>query len=168
MGLGSSPGLLCRIMISFVIWPTFYVLFSSAQPRPRPPAHSRRPARPARRKSARPPPRLPSALPVALAMWAWPRTRCYRCMLPAPIVLLYFKRYAHAAGPFNIQFRGGRYWFQLGMHNPQRTTRAAVEALHFRYRASHIHARTHFELTADLSSESDSCACQALGVRTSP
>jgi hypothetical protein len=84
VGLGSSPGLLCRIMISFVIWPNFYVFFSSTQPRPRPPAHSRRPARPARRKFARPPPRLPSALPVALAMWAWPRTRCYRCMLPAP------------------------------------------------------------------------------------
>ena len=44
--------------------------------------------------------------------------------------------------------RGGRYWFQLGMHNPQLTTRAAVEASHFRYRASHIHARAHFELTA--------------------
>ena len=87
--------------------------------------------------------------------------------LPWRFYLPNFKRYAHAAGPFNNQFRGGRYWFQLGMHNAQRTTRAAVEASHFRYRASHIHARAHFELAADLSSES-SCACQALVVRTAP
>ena len=39
------------------------------------------------------------------------------------------------------------------MHNPQHTTRAAVEASHFRYRASHIHARAHFELSVDLSSD---------------
>jgi hypothetical protein len=50
-------------------------------------------------------------------------------------------------------FRSGRYWFQLGMHNPQRTTRAVVGASHFRYRASHIHARAHFELSVDLSSD---------------
>ena len=46
------------------------------------------------------------------------------------------------------------------MHNPQRTTRAAVEASHCRYRASHIRARSHVELTADLSSESASGACR--------
>ena len=65
--------------------------------------------------------------------------------------------------PSIIQFRGGRYWFQLGMHNPQRTTRAAVEVSYFRYRASHIHARAHVGLTVDLRSdlESASCACQA-------
>ena len=36
------------------------------------------------------------------------------------LMLLNFKRYAHAAGPFNYS---GRYWFQPGKHTPQRRAR---------------------------------------------
>ena len=62
------------------------------------------------------------------------------CNSPAKgIMSLYFPGNLSATrsppAPSIIQFRGGQHWFQLGMHNPQRTTRAAS---HFRYRASLI------------------------------
>ena len=66
VGLGSSPGLWCRNMISFVIWPRFYVFFRSHSPPV--PARAVPPPRPARPAANRPAPRLQSALPVALAM----------------------------------------------------------------------------------------------------
>ena len=40
--------------------------------------------------------------------------------------------------PSIIQFRSGRYWFQLGKHTPQRAARAIPKAAHFHYRVAHI------------------------------
>ena len=45
--------------------------------------------------------------------------------------------------PSILQFRGGQHRFQLGIHSPQRTARAAVNAAHFSYWPSHIRGRAH-------------------------
>ena len=58
--------------------------------------------------------------------------------------LAYFKRYVHAAGPFNDSITRWPALVSAGQAHPTaHRARAAIKAAHFSYWPSHIHGRAH-------------------------